>query len=211
MPIPMNTSFPQLQELDFNTCLPQISHGTMIVHSVITRFRCDKYYGHRSNVHQTPCRLRLTNATRNVRIRRADIFPHQQRSIRTNWRFVSKRQKCQSERTIAVRGRSNIRRIERRAGIILKSRSFGLESHECFYKVRSDVGKFPSERTALAVSNHHRRADFVEQSRVAGVVVARLESCVALRRHLRGVEGVESRVSCKAVAGPLRVEICLGV
>ena len=77
--------------------------------------------------------------------------------------------------------------------------------------MRSDVGEFPAEGTALAVCYYDRGTDFVEQGGVAGVVVGCLKGCVALRGDLRGEEGVEGRVACKAGAGPLGVEACLGV
>jgi len=40
--------------------------------------------------------------------------------------------------------------------------------------MRSDVGEFPAERTALAVRDHDCGTDFVEQGGVAGVVVGGL-------------------------------------
>jgi hypothetical protein len=46
--------------------------------------------------------------------------------------------------------------------MILKRRAFGFKSHERFHQVRPHVGEFPGERSALAVGDDYRWADFVE-------------------------------------------------
>lgn len=77
--------------------------------------------------------------------------------------------------------------------------------------MRSDVCEFPGEGTGLTVREDDCRANFVEQCGVAGVVVDCLQRCVVLCRHLRSIQSIEDRVAGEAGAGPLRVQIGLGV
>ena len=77
--------------------------------------------------------------------------------------------------------------------------------------MRSDVCEFPAKGATLAVCNHDCGTDFVEQGRVAGVVVEGLQRGVVLDGDLGGVEGVEDGVAGEAGAWPLGMERGLGV
>lgn len=77
--------------------------------------------------------------------------------------------------------------------------------------MRSDVCEFPAKGAALAVRDHNRGTDPVQQGRVAGVVVGGLQRGVVLYGDLGGVQGVEDRVAGEAAAWPLGVKGSLGV